>query len=198
MNPTTTRPASTGTGAVAADDAAEHEQFERLFTTLYDDLRAVARRHLRREHPDHTLSPTALVHEAYLRVEGRSEIPWRDRQRFLAFISAAMRRILVDHARRRNARKRGGRAALVTLKSSAGASEPRFAELLALDDALTRLAARDPRLEKTVECRFFGGLSAQETADVLGVSLRTAERDWTRAKAYLHELLTETAVDTDH
>jgi RNA polymerase sigma-70 factor, ECF subfamily len=173
--------------------AADRAEFERLFAVLYDDLRAIAGRHLRREHRHHTLAPTALVHEAFLRLEGRREIPWRDRQRFLAFISRAMRRILVDHARRRRAAKRGGGLVLVTLKPGSATVQPRSAELLALDDALIRLGERDARLERLVECRFFGGLTAPETASALGVSLRTVERDWMRAKAYLAELLDETA-----
>jgi RNA polymerase sigma-70 factor, ECF subfamily len=175
------------------DSASERAEFERLFAALYDDLRSIARRHLRREHPDHTLAPTALVHEAFLRLEGRSEIPWRDRTRFLAFISTAMRRILVDHARRRATHKRGGDVQLVTLDPSVAGADPRPTDLTALDEALSSLGSRHPRLERTVDCRFFGGLSAQETADALGVSLRTSERDWTRAKAYLHELLADAA-----
>jgi RNA polymerase sigma-70 factor, ECF subfamily len=172
-------------------DDADHAEFDRLFAALYPDLRLIARRHLRRERVDHTLSPTGLVHEAYLRLEHRSEIPWHDRQRFLAFISRAMRRILVDHARRRVSAKRGGGEHPITLRTGAVVVHPRSNDLLALDDALARLGARDPRLERLVECRFFGGLSVAETAAALGISLRTAERDWTRARAYLHELLDE-------
>jgi RNA polymerase sigma factor (TIGR02999 family) len=171
-------------------DGQTREEFDRLFAVLYDDLRAIARRHLRRERPGHTLVTTALVHEAYLRLEHRPEIPWDDRQRFLAFISRAMRRILVDHARRHGAAKRGG-GKVVTLQPAAAPIHPRSTDLLALDEALQRLGAKDDRLERVVECRFFGGLSSEETAEALGVSLRTAERDWTRAKAYLYELLKE-------
>jgi RNA polymerase sigma-70 factor, ECF subfamily len=174
-----------------AGDDAERVEFDRLFALLYDDLRLMARRHLRREREDHTLAATALVHEAWLKLEHRDDLPWRDRARFLAFISMAMRRILVDHARRRNASKRGGSYAVVTLQPGAGAVQPRSADLLALDAALEQLGELDPRLEQVVECRFFGGLSAGETAQALDVSLRTVERDWTRARAYLHELLEE-------
>jgi RNA polymerase sigma-70 factor, ECF subfamily len=170
------------------DDDDRHG-FDRLFSLFYDDLRQIARRHLRNERAEHTLAATALVHEAYLKLEHRAEGPWRDRQRFLAFISRAMRRILVDHARRRGASKRGGEYAMVTLHPDSARVHPRSADLLALDDALVLLGARDARLERVVECRFFGGLSSEETAEALGVSLRTAERDWARARAYLHELL---------
>jgi RNA polymerase sigma factor (TIGR02999 family) len=172
-------------------DEAEHAEFAQLFAVLYPDLRTIALRHLRGERADHTLSPTGLVHEAYLKLEHRSEIPWQDRERFLAFISRAMRRILVDHARRRDTDKRGSGEHPVTLDTGSVLVHPRSSELLALDEALARLGARDPRLERLVECRFFGGLSAAETAEALGISLRTAERDWLRARAYLHELLDE-------
>jgi RNA polymerase sigma-70 factor, ECF subfamily len=174
--------------ATPDDDRSE---FDRLFALLYDDLRLLARRHLSRERGDHTLAATALVHEAWLKLEHRDDVPWRDRHRFLAFISRAMRRVLVDHARRRNASKRGGTSLLVTLQPGMDVVEPRSADLLGLDAALDRLGTLDPRLERVVECRFFGGLSAEETAAALEVSLRTVERDWARARAYLHELLQE-------
>ncbi|TVP46732.1 MAG: sigma-70 family RNA polymerase sigma factor [Gemmatimonadales bacterium] len=170
---------------------ADRIAFNELFAALYPDLRRIALRHLRRERTDHTLSPTSLVHEAYLKLEHRAEIPWHDRQRFLAFISRAMRRILVDHARQRASFKRGGGNHPVTLQTGSVIVHPRSTDLLALDEALARLGERDPRLERVVECRFFGGLSSAETAEALGVSLRTAERDWMRARAYLHELLEE-------
>jgi RNA polymerase sigma-70 factor, ECF subfamily len=164
-------------------------EYDRLFSALYEDLRQIAHRHLRWERPDHTLDATALVHEAYVRLCHRDEIPWRDPQRFRAFISTAMRRILVDHARRRGADKRGGGAVVVTLQPGSDAVESTSADLLALDAALARLGALNERLEQVVECRFFGGLSVEETAEALGISGRTAERDWTRARTYLHDLL---------
>jgi RNA polymerase sigma-70 factor, ECF subfamily len=172
-----------------ADAAMDRREFDRIFELLYPDLRAIAQRHLRRERPDHTLAPTALVHEAYLRLMHRSEVPWREPERFRAFISRAMRWILVDHARRRSADKRGGGIGPVTLQVDYGAPHQEPPDLLALDEALQQLGLLDARLERVVECRFFGGLSVDETARALGVSLRTAERDWTRAKAHLRRLL---------
>jgi RNA polymerase sigma-70 factor, ECF subfamily len=172
----------------AASGETARTEFDRLFALLYNELRDIAHRQLQGERADHTLGTTALVHEAYMRLSQREEIPWREPQRFRAFVATAMRRILVDHARRRRADKRGGGAIMVTLEGVA-ARQGNPVDLIALDDALARLGARDARLEQVVECRFFGGLSVEETARALSVSLRTAERDWTRARAYLKELL---------
>jgi RNA polymerase sigma-70 factor, ECF subfamily len=168
---------------------ARHDDVNELFELLYDDLRRIAARHLRGERHDHTLACTALVHEAYVRIADGAELPQLSRLRFRAVVSAAMRRILVDHARRRNAAKRGGGLLMVTLEPGSGAALPRTAELLALDDALSRLGGLDRRLEQVVECRFFGGMTMEETAGALDASLRTVERDWQRAKVYLRELL---------
>jgi RNA polymerase sigma factor (TIGR02999 family) len=129
------------------------------------------------------------VHEAYLKLLHRDDVPWREPERFRAFVSSAMRRILVDHARRRSASKRGGGVVPVTLQAEYVAVRPGTPDLLALDDALRQLGQLDARLERVVECRFFGGLGVKETAQALGISLRTAERDWTRAKAHLRRLL---------
>jgi RNA polymerase sigma factor (TIGR02999 family) len=162
---------------------------EALFPIAYDELLRVARHHLSRERPGHTLNTTALVHEAYLKLAGDEGTKWRDRARFLAIASRAMRQILVDHARARGRQKRGGGVWPVTLRPDAGSGQEETVDLLALNEALETLAEHDARLRDVVECRFFGGLTAEETAEALGVSLRTVERDWTRARAYLVVLL---------
>jgi RNA polymerase sigma factor (TIGR02999 family) len=173
--------------------APDHEEHaasaESLFPLAYDELLRVAHRHLAREHPGHTLNTTALVHEAYLKLAGSDGAAWRERARFLAIASRAMRQILVDHARARNRDKRGGGVYPVTLRTDAGGQREEEVDLLSLDAALAKLTAHDSRLGQVVECRFFGGLTAAETAEALGVSLRTVERDWTRARAHLAVLL---------
>jgi len=163
---------------------------DEAYAGLYEDLRAMARRKLRGEREGHTLNTTALVHEAYLRLAELEPAECRNRAQFFALASRAMRGILVDHARRRSAQKRGGGAALVTLHGEIGeGSEERTVDLLALSDALDRLAEHDPRLVRLVEFRFFGGMSMSEIAELLDVSVRTVERDWVRARAYLFRLL---------
>ncbi len=164
----------------AGDDAA----FDRLIELVYADLRQIAHKHLRAQRSDHTLGTTALVHEAYLRLcDSAADVD--ERARFYAFVSRTMRHILIDYARSRGAVKRGGGAIRIPLSEMAQAEEARGVELLELDRALTRLEERDARLARVVECRFFGGMTVEETARALGVSLRTVERDWTRARAYL-------------
>lgn len=167
----------------------DRSAFDRLLPLVYEDLRRIARRRLRQERPGHTLSTTALVHEAYLGLVDQATASWRDRAHFFAFASRVIRNILTDYARRRGAAKRGGGAVHVALQEDAAGNEPPVVELLALDEALAALAEKDPRLEQIVECRFFGGMSVKETAEALGLSLRTVERDWTRAKAYLYQAL---------
>jgi RNA polymerase sigma factor (TIGR02999 family) len=153
---------------------------------LYDDLRLIARRHLRRLKPGHTLNTTAVVHEAYLKIAVGNDSRWNDRGHFFALASTAMRQLLIDHARRRQADKRGGGAVQVTLEDGmAVASAGATPDVLALDAALRALAEHDPALEKIVECRFFAGLTVEETAAALGRSTRSVERDWARARAYL-------------
>jgi RNA polymerase sigma factor (TIGR02999 family) len=174
-------------GACAGND---QEASRHLFALLYDDLKRVARRQLRSEHEAHTLGATALVHETYLKFSGAAGKDWRGRAHFLAIASRAMRQVLVDHARRRGAEKRGGGQVHVTLSTDAGSVASSVSlDVLALSEALDRLGERDERLVRLVECRFFGALTAEETASVLGVSLRTVERDWTRARLYLAHLL---------
>ena len=136
------------------------------------------------EAPGHTLQPTALIHEAYLRLLGSSSIEWQDRAHFFALMAAQMRRILVDHARKRGARKRSGGMRL-TLEHVEGIAPKRDEDLLAVDQALTQLTEVDPRASRVVELKFFGGLEDRETAEVLGVSIPTIQRDWTFAKAWL-------------
>ena len=157
----------------------------RLLPLVYAELRRRARRYMRGERPDHTLQPTALVHEAYLRLAGQREVDWQSRAHFFAVAAQLMRRILVDHARARKAEKRGGGEPRVALNESLAMTEEKSAELMALDEALTRLAERDPRQARAVELRFFGGLSEEEAAEVMGISLRTLKRDWSVARAWL-------------
>jgi RNA polymerase sigma factor (TIGR02999 family) len=139
-----------------------------------------------RERRDHTLSATALVHEAYVKLIDQSRVEWKDRGHFFAVASQACRRILVDYARKRHAQKRGGVAVKVTLEDGVGSVEEQTEEILALHEALERLNAMSPRLAKLVELRYFGGLSEEETAEAMGVSDRTVRRDWKKAKAWLY------------
>lgn len=181
------------TRLLEAHAAGDSEALDRLIPLVYDDLRRIAHDRLRGERATHTLDTTALVHEAYVRLVDIPEPGWSGRAHFFAVSSKLIRNLLVDYARRRGTKKRGGEVIRVPLSEdldAAAVGSPPAIDLLALEDALTGLARRDPRLERVVECRFFGGLDMQETADALGVSKRTAERDWTRAKAYLYHALT--------
>jgi RNA polymerase sigma-70 factor, ECF subfamily len=166
------------------DDGA----LERLLPLVYAELRAIAARHLGAERTGHTLQPTALVNEAYLRLRGLGDMPWHDRTHFFALASRIMRRILVDHARARGAQKRGADTPRVLL-SEVYHEEIQFsmdaAELIDLDRALDELAAAEPRLARLVELRFFSGLDIQEVSSLLGCSTRTAKRDWAFARAWL-------------
>lgn len=179
------------TGLLRRWSSGDEEAFERLLPLVYDDLRAIAHHRLESERAEHTLQTTALVHEAYLRLVDADDIDWNDRAHFFAIASKLVRRVLVEHARRRNAAKRGGGATRVQLTPASAGADPwsHTLEVLALDEALTDLARRDPRLERVVEHRFFGGLSVRETAEVLEVSQRTVERDWSRARTYLYRAL---------
>jgi RNA polymerase sigma factor (TIGR02999 family) len=159
---------------------------DRLFPLVYDDLHRIAHRQLRRERPGHTLNTTAIVHEAYLDLVDQTRAEWIDRAHFVGAAAFVMRRVLLEYARAHHAAKRGGGLANVTLDDALLASADERADtLLVIDDALTRLAAIDPRLARVVECRFFGGLTAAETAETLGITERTVERDWVKAKALL-------------
>jgi RNA polymerase sigma factor (TIGR02999 family) len=160
--------------------------FDRLLPLIYDELRAIARRQLRREQIGHTLQPTALVHDAYLKLVDQTGVEWRDRAHFFSIAARAMRQVLIDYARRRGAEKRGGGVVRTTLSNQELALEVPLEELLALDDALDRLAEVNERLRQVVEFRFFGGMAEEEIAEVLGVSTRTVQRDWLRARAWLY------------
>jgi RNA polymerase sigma-70 factor (ECF subfamily) len=163
----------------------DEQAIEKLMPVVYDHLRRQAAQYLRRERPGHTIQPTALVNEAYLRLVDQHNVHWRSRAHFFAIASQLMRRILVDHARGRQAAKRGGPEVKVTLGDQMAVSRERDIDLVALDEALTRLSAFDARLSRIVELRFFGGLSVEETAEVLGVSVGTVKNDWSIAKAWL-------------
>lgn len=167
----------------------DREAFDRLVPMVYDDLRRIARRQLRRGRPGHTLDTTGLVHEAYLKLVDPAKVDWQDRGHFLAVSARAMRQVIIGYARKRSAEKRGGGERPVTLDEAHIAIDEQADKLLALDRALERLGKRDERLARVVECRFFAGLSEEETAQAVGVSLRTAQRDWMRARAWLKEEL---------
>jgi len=163
---------------------------KRLMPLVYDEFRALAARYLRRERSDHTLQPTALVHEAYLKLIDQTRVNWQGRTHFFAVGAQIIRRILVDHARQHNRQKRGGGAGRVVLDDAVALAPQREEEVLALDEALEKLATLDSRQAQVVEMRFFGGLSVEEVAKVLGVSKRTVEGDWTMARAWLLRELT--------
>jgi RNA polymerase sigma-70 factor (ECF subfamily) len=170
-------------------DAAALEQLTPLVEA---ELRRVARAHLRKESPGHTLQPTALINEAYLRLIEWKNVAWQGRAHFFAVSSKLMRRILVNHSEARGAQKRGGAAIQVTLLDDVRAAEPRDIDIVALDIALNRLFLFDPKKSELVELRFFGGLSAEEAAEVMGMSLRTANREWSLARAWLFRELQST------
>jgi RNA polymerase sigma-70 factor (ECF subfamily) len=157
-----------------------------VFPLIYEELRRLAEQQLRREPDGHTLSPTALVHEAYMRLIDYTRVEWANRAHFMAVASTAMRRILVDHARGHRSLKRGGGLRPVSLDDVELGNEDRAELLVAVDEALDRLKAVEPRQAQVVECRFFGGMTEEETAEALGIGLRTAKRDWARAKSWLH------------
>ena len=166
----------------AGDKAAE----ARLMQAVYPKLRRIAAHYLRQERVGHTLQATALVNEAYLQLLGQAGASLRGRTHFFAAAAQSMRRILIDYARTRNAIKREGHRQRVELTDVLAVSEERLDEILAVDQALTRLAEREPRQSRVVELRFFGGLSRDEVAEVLGIAPRTVERDWNFARAWLH------------
>ena len=173
----------------------DRDALDRALPHVYHELHRLAHAQLRREASGHTLDTGALVHEAYLRLVDQSRCEWRDRAHFLAVAATAMRRILVDHARRHRAAKRGDGARPVTLEQADALAPAERADLLVdLDEALERLAALDARQAQVVECRFFGGLTEEETAEALGIGLRTAKRDWAKARSWLYRELYPDAV----
>ena len=175
--------------------AGDPHALDELMPLVYSELRRLAARYMRGERAGHTLQTSALVNEAYLRLAGLEEMCWQDRAHFFAVASQAMRRILVDHARLRGNWKRGGGVRKVALDEALTVSAERAAEVVELDEALARLAEVAPRKSRLVELRFFGGLSIEETAEVLQVSPGTVMRDWTFAKAWLLKEITGSGKD---
>lgn len=173
---------------LAARDG-EREAFDQLFPLVYDELRRMAGRQLSRERREHTLQPTALVNEAYLKLVDQTQVEWKSRAHFVGIAARAMRQILIDYARKRGAHKRGGGWERATLDEELIGVESSLEELLALDAALNKLAEFDERLRRVVEYRYFGGLSEKEIGELLGVTPRTVERDWAKARAWLHKEL---------
>jgi RNA polymerase sigma factor (TIGR02999 family) len=169
----------------------DHEALDRLFPIIYGELHRIAHAQLLRERDGHTLSPTALVHEAYFKLVDVTRVEWRDRTHFLSMAARAMRRILIDYARQHGRLRRGGDLRRVTLDEGLIAAEQQADTLLALDLALEELAQLNERLARLVECRFFGGLTEEETAEVLGVNVRTVRRDWVKARGWLERALSE-------
>ena len=168
--------------------AGGQEALDRLFPVVYGELRAIAHRHLS-PRGNHSLATTELVHEVYLKLVDQSRAQWKDRAHFFALASVAMRHVLVDRAKLRTTHKRGGPQHQIPMDDAMVVLDEDALLLLAIDDALTRLAATEPRLARVVECRFYGGLSEEEIAEALGVGLRTIERDWAKARMLLTELL---------
>ncbi|MGE0552201.1 MAG: sigma-70 family RNA polymerase sigma factor [Gemmatimonadales bacterium] len=182
-------PPAENTDLLLRASSGDRDALAAIFPVIYDELRRLAHRQLSREPAGQTLGTTGLVHEAYLRLIDQTRVAWQGRAHFMAIAATAMRRILIDRARKHRSQKRGGRLRRVTLESVDPAAEDRADVLLALDEALERLKALDPRQAQVVECRFFGGLSEEETAEALGIGLRTAKRDWAKARSWLYQEL---------
>lgn len=174
------------TGLLLDLQAGQREVMDRLFPLVYEELHRLAHQRRVRQGAGQTLNTTALVHEAYLKLIDQSRVLWQDRVHFFAVAARAMRFILVDDARRRDAQKRGGNLVRVPLDEISLVADEKTAGLLALDEALDHLAERDERLAQVVECRFFGGMTTEETAMVLGTSTRTVKRDWQKARLLLY------------
>jgi RNA polymerase sigma factor (TIGR02999 family) len=170
--------------------SGDQSALEKLMPLVYDELHRLAGRYMAHERPEHTLQTSALVNEAYVRLVDQKDVHWQNRAQFFAIAATSMRRILVSYARRRNRVKRGGGALQVSLDEAALLSDERATEMVALNEALDHLAAVDPRKSQVVELRYFGGLSIEETAEVLKVSPGTIMRDWTLAKAWLRREIT--------
>ena len=166
--------------------ANDKEALDKLMPVVYDELRRQAARYLRREKAGHTLQTTALIHEAYVRLVDQHNVQWQNRAHFFGIAAQMMRRILVDHARGKRRAKRGGSDVKVSLADATMPVEERDLDVVALDEALTRLAEIDEQQSRVVELRFFSGLTVEETAEVMGISPATVKRDWSMAKAWLH------------
>ena len=164
---------------------------DQLMPLVYPELRRLAKRHMAREDPAHTLQTSALINEAYLKLVDQKSVQWQSRAHFFAVAAQVMRHILVDHARTRNYAKRGGGALKLPLDEAAALTEQRATQLVALDDALRDLSALDARKSQIIELRFFGGLSLEETAEVMKISPSTVQREWRAAKAWLHRTMSK-------
>jgi len=176
-------------------DGGDRSALERLLPLVHSELRRIARRQMSHERPGHTLQATALVNEAYLKLAGQQGFEWQNRAHFFAVAAQVMRHILIDHARAHARDKRGGGAIQVSLNKAVAIGGEQAENFLALDEALRTLEQIDPQKGKIVELRYFGGLSIEETADVLNVSPRTVRREWQRAKAWLYRMVSEGTAD---
>jgi RNA polymerase sigma factor (TIGR02999 family) len=183
------------TERLTAWGAGDSAALDQLVPVVYQELRRMADRYLRLENPGHTLQPTALVHEAWLRLVDQTRTNWKNRAQFFGVAAQIMRRVLVDHAKAKHREKRGGGAIKLSLESVIQLSRERAADLIALDDALAALSRIDERKSRVVELRYFGGFSVQETARILDVSPDTVMRDWKLAKAWLYQELKRGAYD---
>ncbi len=173
--------------------SGDNDALQALMPLVYDEMRHLAHRYLRRERPGHTLQSTALVHEAFVRLTGNAPPQWEDRAHFFGIMARLMRQILVEYARSRNAGKRGGAAVRVTVGGAEEFARKTDLDVVALDDALKDLARIDPQQSRVVELRFFSGLSIEETAEVMGISISTVKRDWNTARIWLFRELDRTA-----
>jgi RNA polymerase sigma factor (TIGR02999 family) len=167
----------------------DKEELDKMMPAIYDELRRQAARYLRQERPGHTLQTTALIHEAYVRLVDQRNVQWQNRAHFFGIAAQMMRRILVDHARTKKRAKRGGSDIKVSLDDNAVAVKGQDLDVVAVDEALSRLAKIDEQQSRVVELRFFSGLTVEETAEVMGISPATVKRDWSMAKAWLHREL---------
>jgi RNA polymerase sigma factor (TIGR02999 family) len=183
------KPSPTVTDLLRAWGKGDTAALDKLVPLVYEELRRQAHRYLRRERPGHTLQTTGLVHEAYLRLVDQRETDWQNRAQFFGVAAQMMRRVLIDHARSKQAAKRGGNQIRVTLEDADAAVQEQGVDLLDLDDVLTRLAKLDPQQAKVVELRYFTGLGIEETAQVLDISAATVKREWTMARAWLRREL---------
>lgn len=174
------------TQLLAEARAGDRDAEARLLPLVYGQLKRLAAGYMRRERADHTLQPTALVHEAYVQLAGLQDVAWQSRLHFFSVAAQTMRRVLVDHARAHCAEKRGGKRQRISLDEMAVLTDEHWEEILDLDEALHRLAARDERLCRVVELRYFAGMSVEEVAAALDISVRTVKRDWSIARAWLH------------
>ena len=173
----------------------DRSAFDKLFPLVHDELRRIARRQMSQERPGHTLQATALVNEAYLKLAGNEGFEWRDRAHFFAVCAQVMRHVLIDHARAHARDKRGGGAVQVSLNEADAIDNGRAEQIVALDEALRFLEDVDPQKGRIVELRYFGGLSIEETAEVLKISERTVRREWRRSKAWLYRMISEGVTD---